>query len=51
MKRIMRLYEVRHAAEPGKGYDEQAAEWRAKLPAEGLEPELPRESEEQKPAP
>ncbi len=25
------LYDARHAAEPGKGYDAKAAEWRAKL--------------------
>ena len=28
------LYEAWHAAEPGQGHDQQAAEWRAKL-AEG----------------
>jgi hypothetical protein len=28
------LYDARHAAEPGKGYDAKAAEWRAKLPKE-----------------
>ena len=27
----IRLYEKWHAAEPGKGYDAKAAEWRAKL--------------------
>ena len=32
IKRIVSLYESWHAAEPGKGYDAKAAEWRAKLP-------------------
>jgi hypothetical protein len=32
--RIVSVYEAWDAAEPGKGYAEQAAEWRAKLPAE-----------------
>ncbi len=26
------LYDAWHTAEPGEGYDAQAAEWRAKLP-------------------
>ena len=29
---LIDIYEARHAAEPGKGYDAKAAEWRAKLP-------------------
>jgi tetratricopeptide (TPR) repeat protein len=32
--RIIELYEAWDVAEPGKGYAEKAAEWRAKLPAE-----------------
>jgi hypothetical protein len=31
LERIVGLYETWDAAEPGKGYDAQAAEWRAKL--------------------
>ncbi|HEY3242489.1 MAG TPA: tetratricopeptide repeat protein, partial [Phycisphaerae bacterium] len=31
LERIVKLYEAWHAAEPGKGHDAQAAEWRAKL--------------------
>lgn len=31
---LIDLYEARHAAEPGMGYDTKAAEWRAKLSAE-----------------
>ena len=34
LPRIVKLYESWHAAEPGKGYAEKAAEWRAKLPKE-----------------
>ncbi len=30
---LVTLYESRHAAEPGKGYDKKAAEWRGKLAA------------------
>jgi hypothetical protein len=30
---LRRIYEVWHTAEPGKGYDAKAAEWRAKLDA------------------
>ena len=37
LERFVRLYEARHAAEPGKGYAAKAAEWRAKLP-EGERP-------------
>ena len=29
---LIKLYESWHAAEPDKGYDAKAAEWRAKLP-------------------
>ncbi len=29
---LVELYQSWHAAEPGKGYDARAAEWRAKLP-------------------
>jgi serine/threonine protein kinase len=32
-ERIVRMYELWDAAEPGKGYDAQAAEWREKLRA------------------
>ncbi len=36
---VLSLYESWHAAEPGKGYDAKAAEWRAKLPkADEVEP-------------
>ncbi|MCH7995301.1 MAG: tetratricopeptide repeat protein, partial [Planctomycetes bacterium] len=31
---LVDLYDAWHAAEPGKGYDAKAAEWRAKLPKE-----------------
>ncbi|MCH8146599.1 MAG: serine/threonine protein kinase [Planctomycetes bacterium] len=31
---LLDLYESWHAAEPGKGYDAKAAEWRAKVPKE-----------------
>ena len=34
---LIELYEARHAAERDKGYDAQAAEWRAKLPEENGE--------------
>ena len=34
-KQSVVLYEAWHAAEPGKGYDTNAAEWRAKLPPTG----------------
>ena len=30
---LVALYDARHAAEPDKGYDAKAAEWRAKLQA------------------
>ncbi len=30
-KRIIKLYEARESAEPGKGYDRKAADWREKL--------------------
>lgn len=30
-ERVVRLYELWDAAEPGKGYDTKAAEWRATL--------------------
>jgi len=33
LKALVDLYEARDAAEPGKGYDAKAAEWRAKLAA------------------
>ncbi len=32
IERLAKFYESWHAAEPGKGYDSKAAEWRAKLP-------------------
>ena len=32
LERIIKFYEAWDAAEPGKGYAEKAAEWRAKLP-------------------
>ena len=31
LRRIIRLYETRHAAEPHEGYDKQSAEWRKRL--------------------
>jgi len=31
LERFVRLYESWHAAEPGKGYAEKAAQWREKL--------------------
>jgi len=34
IERTIKLYESWDAAEPGKGYDAKAAEWRAKLPVE-----------------
>ena len=34
VERLITLYDSWHAAEPGKGYDANAAEWRAKLPEE-----------------
>ena len=34
MKRLAKFYESWHAAEPGRGYDAKAAEWRAKLPVD-----------------
>ena len=33
LERIIKLYEAWDAAEPGRGYADQAAEWRAKLPS------------------
>ncbi len=32
IQRVVDLYEAWNTAEPGKGYDAKAAEWRAKLP-------------------
>ncbi len=32
IQRVVDLYDAWHAAEPGKGYDTKADEWRAKLP-------------------
>ena len=32
MDTLIQLYDYWHVAEPGKGYDAKAAEWRAKLP-------------------
>ncbi len=32
IKLLGKLYESRHTAEPGQGYDAKAAEWRAKMP-------------------
>lgn len=29
--RVVPAYDARHVAEPGKGYDTKAAEWRARL--------------------
>ena len=41
-KRMGDLYDAWHTAEPGNGYDAQAAEWRAKLPkAEETKPAKP----------
>lgn len=33
LEAMVKLYEAHHAAEPDKGYDTKAAEWRAKLSA------------------
>ena len=41
IERLVSLYESWHAAEPGKGYDAKAAEWRAKLPELDDNPEEP----------
>ncbi len=42
IERLVSLFDSWHAAEPGKGYDAKAAEWRAKLPAAGTDqPEPP----------
>ncbi len=40
LNRVIDLYNAWHAAEPGKGYADKAAEWRAKLSesVEGVEP-------------
>ena len=51
LERIIKLCEAWHAAQPGQGYAAQAAEWRAKLSAEGVEPDPPKERDEQKSAP
>ena len=32
IERLAKFYESWHTAEPGKGHDVKAAEWRAKLP-------------------
>ncbi len=32
IEHLAKFYESWHAAEPGKGYDAKAAEWRAKFP-------------------
>ncbi len=32
IERLAKFYESWHVAEPGKGYDAKAAEWRAKMP-------------------
>ena len=37
IKSLANLYDAWDAAEPGKGYDAKAAEWRAKLPEENGE--------------
>jgi hypothetical protein len=37
LERIVEFYDAWHEAEPGKGYDQKAAEWRAKLPEENGE--------------
>ena len=34
VNQLITLYDAWHAAEPNKGYDKKAAEWRAKLPEE-----------------
>ncbi len=38
---LVQLYKAWHAAEPGKGYDLKAAEWRAKLDAAAPQPDGP----------
>ena len=41
LERIVKLYESWDAAEPGQGYDAEAAEWRAKLRERDDKPEEP----------
>ena len=41
VERLAKFYESWHAAEPGKGYDAKAAEWRAKLPPDDDETKEP----------
>ena len=41
IERLAKFYESWHAAEPGKGYDDKAAEWRAKLPTSNGETDEP----------
>ena len=38
LKEFIRLYEAWESAEPGQGYAEKAAEWRAKLPVAAPQP-------------
>ena len=44
IERIINLYDAWHAAEPGKGYDARAAEWRAKMSSEQASPAEKKES-------
>ncbi len=54
IERLAKFYESWHAAEPGKGYDAKAAEWRAKLPQpdrddnRSPDPDVPTTQEESK---
>ena len=50
LQRIIDLYDVWHAAEPGEGYDAKAAEWRAKLPPEAEAQPIPTQPAEPLPA-
>jgi|CXWL01.1.fsa_nt_gi tetratricopeptide (TPR) repeat protein/tRNA A-37 threonylcarbamoyl transferase component Bud32 len=46
---LIKLYDARHAAEPGKGYDAKTAEWRAKLDALNTETQKRENAESSKP--
>ncbi len=54
IERLAEFYESWHTAEPGKGYDAKAAEWRAKLPVQAGDddrsppPDVPTTREEPK---
>ena len=48
IQRVVDLYEAWHVAEPGKGYDTKADEWRAKLPKATSQPAVSQPTAEQK---